>query len=123
MNRDEALQLVCNAIAQIQTQSGRAIDVLTENSRPFVDVDGFDSLNGEEVTALLLEDISFGGDINPFDPADDGGLRIGDIADRIAACRSGKMGLRRWRWKIWRCSARFMGQRFCILATLCPQSD
>jgi len=86
MNRDEALQLVCNAIAQIQTQSGRAIDVLTENSRPFVDVDGFDSLNGEEVTALLLEDISFGGDINPFAPADDGDLRIGDIADRIAAC-------------------------------------
>ena len=86
MNRDEALQLVCNAIAQIQTQSGRAIDVLTENSRPFVDIEGFDSLNGEEVTALLLEDISFGADINPFAPNDDGDLTIGDIADRIAAC-------------------------------------
>jgi len=86
MNRDEALQLVCNAIAQIQTQSGRAIDVLTENSRPFVDIEGFDSLNGEEVTALLLEDISFGPDINPFAPNDDGDLTIGDIADRIAAC-------------------------------------
>ena len=90
MNRDEALQLVCNAIAQIQTQSGRAIDVLTENSRPFVDVDGFDSLNGEEATALLLEDISFGADINPFAPADDGDLTIGNIADRIAVCATVK---------------------------------
>lgn len=66
MSRDEALQMVCNAIGQIQTESGRAVDVLTENSRPFVDVDGFDSLNGEEVTALLLEEISFEADLNPF---------------------------------------------------------
>ena len=90
MNRDEALQLVCNAIAQIQTQSGRTIDVLTDDSRPFVDVDGFDSLNGEEVTALLLEDISFGAEINPFDPPDNGDLTIGHIADRIAACATAK---------------------------------
>ena len=60
MSRDEALQMVCHAIAQIQEQSGRKVDVLNEHSRPFVDVDGFDSLNGEEVTALLLEDLSFG---------------------------------------------------------------
>jgi len=85
MSRDEALQMVCHAIAQIQEQSGRMIDVLNEHSRPFVDVDGFDSLNGEEVTALLLEDLSFGPDFNPFSPADDGDLTIGKIADRLAA--------------------------------------
>lgn len=85
MSRDEALQMVCNAIAQIQTESGRAVDVLTENSRPFVDVDGFDSLNGEEVTALLLEEISFEADLNPFAPVDDGDLTIGQVADRLAA--------------------------------------
>ena len=90
MSRDEALQLVCNAIAQIQIQSGRTVNVLTQDSRPFVDVDGFDSLNGEEVTALLLEDISFGPDFNPFAPADDGNLTIGEIADRIAACATVK---------------------------------
>jgi hypothetical protein len=77
--------MVCNAIAQIQTESGRTVDVLTENSRPFVDVDGFDSLNGEEVTALLLEEISFEADLNPFAPVDDGDLTIGEIADRLAA--------------------------------------
>ena len=85
MSRDEALQMVCNAIAQIQTESGRTVDVLTENSRPYVDVDGFDSLNGEEVTALLLEEISFEADLNPFAPIDDGDLTIGEIADRLAA--------------------------------------
>ena len=84
MSRDEALQLVCHAITQIQEQSGRTVDVLNELSRPFVDVDGFDSLNGEEVTALLLEDLSFGPDFNPFTPADSD-LTIGEIADRLAA--------------------------------------
>jgi len=84
MSRDEAFQLVCHAITQIQEQSGRTVDVLNEHSRPFVDVDGFDSLNGEEVTALLLEDLSFGPDFNPFTAAD-GDLTIGEIADRLAA--------------------------------------
>lgn len=85
MSRDEALQMVCHAIAQIQEQSGRKVDVLNEHSCPFVDVDGFDSLNGVEVIALLLEDLSFGPDFNPFIPADNGDLTIGEIADRLAA--------------------------------------
>jgi hypothetical protein len=85
MNRDEALQMLCHAIAQIQEQSGRQVGVLNEHSRPFVDVDGFDSLNGEETTALLLEDLTFGLEFNPFTPADDGDLTIGEIADRLAA--------------------------------------
>jgi hypothetical protein len=85
MRREEALQMVCHAIAQIQKHSGRKAGALNEHSRPFVDVDGFDSLNGEEVTALLLEDISFGPDFNPFTPSDKGDVTIGEIADRLAA--------------------------------------
>jgi hypothetical protein len=91
MSRDEALQMVCHAIAQIQEQSGRKVGVLNEHSRPFVDVDGFDSLNGEEVTALLLEELSFGQDFNPFTPPDDGDLTIGEIADRLAANATAKL--------------------------------
>ena len=93
MSRDEALQMVCHAISQIQEQSGRKVDLLNEHSRPFVDVDGFDSLNGEEVTALLLEEVSFGPDFNPFAPADDGDLTIGEIADRLAAHATAKQEL------------------------------
>jgi len=83
--------MVCHAIAQIQEQSGRKVDVLNEHSRPFVDVDGFDSLNGEEVTALLLEELSFGQDFNPFTPPDDGDLTISEIADRLAANATTKL--------------------------------
>lgn len=93
MSRDEALQMVCNAIAQIQEQSGRAVDLLNEDSRPFVDVDGFDSLNGVEVTALLLEDLSFGPDFNPFTPLDDGDLTVGEIANRLATNATVKQGV------------------------------
>lgn len=93
MDRDEALKMVRHAIAEIQEQSGRAVDLINENSRPFVDVDGFDSLNGEEVTALLLEDLSFGPDFNPFTPADNGDLTIGEIADRLAANATMKQGV------------------------------
>jgi hypothetical protein len=85
MSREEAFQLVCEAIGEIQQQSGRPVDVLTEVSRPFVDVAGFDSLNGEEVTALLSEKISFALDFSPFAPVAQGDLTVGEIADRIAA--------------------------------------
>jgi hypothetical protein len=93
MSRDEALQMVCNAIAQIQEQSGRTVDLLNEKSRPFVDVDGFDSLNGVEVTALLLEDLSFGADFNPFTPVDNGDLTVGEIANRLAVNAIVKQGV------------------------------
>jgi hypothetical protein len=85
MSQDEVLPMICAAIAQIQKQSGRAVELLTETSCPFKDVDGFDSLNGEEVTALLLEELSFGPDFNPFAAGDEGDLTIGEIANRLAA--------------------------------------
>ncbi len=85
MNRDEALQLICNAIVEIQQQSGRPVDLLTGGSRPFVDIAGFDSLNGEEVTAILSEKFAFAVDFNPFAPAVHGDLTIGEIADRLVA--------------------------------------
>ena len=85
MSRDEALQMIFKAITEIQEQSGRIVDTLDENSRPFVDLDGFDSLNGEEATALLLEDLLFGEDVNPFVLQDGDDLTIGKIADRLAA--------------------------------------
>jgi uncharacterized iron-regulated membrane protein len=85
MSRDEALQLICDAIVEIQQKSGRPVVVLTEISRPFVDVAGFDSLNGEEVTALLSEKLSFAVDFNPFFSASHGDLTIGEIADRLVS--------------------------------------
>jgi len=85
MTRDETLHMVCAAITLIQKQSGRMVNLLSEDSCPFRDVDGFDSLNGQEVTAILLEDLPLGADFNPFTPPKDGDLTIGEIADRVAA--------------------------------------
>lgn len=85
MSQDEAIKLICDAIVEIQQQSGRPVAVLTEASRPYVDVAGFDSLNGEEVTALLSEKLAFTADFNPFTPAAHGDLTVGEIAGRIVA--------------------------------------
>jgi hypothetical protein len=45
---------------------------------------GFDSLNSEEVTVMLLEDLVFEDDLNPFEGDDGAELTIGQIADRLA---------------------------------------
>lgn len=85
MDRNQVRDLLINAITEIQHHSGRPVEVLDDDVRPFSDLEGFDSLNGEEVTILLHEDLEFGEDVNPFDSVDAEELTIGQIADRIAA--------------------------------------
>lgn len=84
MDRDEVHELLVKAIAEIQRQSGRPVDTLDDEIRPASDLDGFDSLNSEEVTVMLLEDLVFEDDLNPFEGDDGGELTIGQIADRLA---------------------------------------
>lgn len=84
MDRNSARELLVKAIAEIQEQSGREIASLDDDLRPFSDLEGFDSLNGEEVTILLHEELAFAEDVNPFASDDEEELTIGQIADRIA---------------------------------------
>jgi hypothetical protein len=84
MDRDEVQELLVKAIAEIQRQSGRPVDTLDDEIRPASDLDGFDSLNIEEVTVMLLEDLVFEDDLNPFESDDGAELTIGQIADRLA---------------------------------------
>lgn len=84
MDRDEVRDLVMKAIKEIQEQSGRPIGDLDDTIRPFSDLEGFDSLNGEEVTSLLSEDLAFDERLNPFDSDYGKELTIGQIADRLA---------------------------------------
>jgi len=84
MDRDEVHELLVKAIAEIQRQSGRSVDKLDDEIRPASDLDGFDSLNSEEVTVMLLEDLVFEDDLNPFEGDDGAALTIGQIADRLA---------------------------------------
>jgi hypothetical protein len=84
MDRDEVRNLLVSAITDIQRHSGRRVDDLDDDVCPFSDLEDFDSLNGEEVTTLLLESLSFDDDMNPFISDDDRELTIGEIVDRIA---------------------------------------
>lgn len=85
MDRSQALELLLKAITEIQHQSGRTQVPLDDEVRPFSDLDGFDSLNAEEVTIMLLDELAFEQDFNPFDAGSEVELTIGQIADRIAA--------------------------------------
>ncbi len=84
MDRNEVRELLVRAIAEIQLQSGRPVDTLDDEMRPISDLDGFDSLNGEEVTVMLLEELVFEEELNPFEGDDGAELTIGQIADRLA---------------------------------------
>lgn len=84
MDRNDVRTLVLNAINEIQKQSGRPMETLEDNIRPFSDLEGFDSLNGEEVTVILREDLLFGDDMNPFESEKDDELTIREIVDRLA---------------------------------------
>ena len=58
MDPNGVRELLVKAITEIQKQSGRSISSLDDNICPFSDLEGFDSLNGEEVpsccTRILL---------------------------------------------------------------------
>lgn len=84
MDRAEIRDLLVKAISDIQQQSGRSVDTLDDDVLPFTDLEGFDSLNGEEVTVLLLECLDFEVDLDPFESDDGEELTIGQIADRLA---------------------------------------
>jgi hypothetical protein len=85
MDRNTIRNLLVKAIAEIQHQSGRPEVKLEDEILPFSDIEGFDSLNGEEVTMMLIEDLEFEENLNPFVTDDGKELTIGQIADRLAA--------------------------------------
>ena len=55
MDTGNVVDLVIDAIRQVQGASGRAAEGIESDTRPFNDVEGFDSLNGIEATLLLSE--------------------------------------------------------------------
>lgn len=85
MDRNAIRNLLLKAISDIQHQSGRPEVTLDDDVLPFTDLEGFDSLNGEEVTIMLLDDLAFEENLNPFVRDDGKELTIGQIADRLTA--------------------------------------
>ena len=57
MDRETVVDVVIEAIRQVQESSGRTARGIGPDTRPFRDVEGFDSLSGIEATIILSESL------------------------------------------------------------------
>ena len=84
MDKGDAISKVIEAINTVQERSGRSIDDIGPNTRPFRDLEGFDSPNGVEVLLFLSD--SLGRDLpdTVFTPAKGKRiLTVNEIADNV----------------------------------------
>jgi len=83
---EHLVALIEEILQQVQTMSGRPPATVGGGTVPIGDLQGFDSLNGLEVTILLAERIGYAipGDVNLF-VSEDGrrALTVRQIAERI----------------------------------------
>ena len=89
MDRDAIVHQVMETIFQVQQASGRSSHGLSPSTRPFKDVEGFDSLSGVEATVLLSE--ALGRDLpdSVFVPEQGSrALSVNEVADRVLSCTS-----------------------------------
>ncbi len=90
MDRDEAIGKVVEAISSIQERSGRSVGIIGPNTRPFRDVEDFDSHNGLEVALYLSETFECDLPDTVFTPAKGKRiLTVNEIADNVLRHVSG----------------------------------
>ena len=86
MDTGSVVDLVIDVIRQVQGLSGRAAGGMEPDTRPFKDVEGFDSLSGIEATLLLSETLGQELPDSVFVPSEGGRvLSIKEIAEN--ACK------------------------------------
>ena len=91
MERKSVVNEVFSAITWVQEASGRTVVGIGPNTRPFRDVDGFDSLNGVEATVLLSDAVGRDLSDSVFIPKEGNrALSVGEIADNVMACIGGE---------------------------------
>ena len=87
MDREEIVHKVVEAVVQVQQASGRSVEGIGPDTRPFKDIEGFDSLSGVEATVLLSE--ALGRDLPDSVFAPEQGSRllsVNEVADRVLGC-------------------------------------
>lgn len=89
MQRAEVQKAVIETLAQIQRDSGRPVPDITDATRALDDLEGFDSLNGEEAATALSYRLGVRIDYNPFVDNNDEPLSIADVVDYLLAAVSG----------------------------------
>lgn len=89
MNREDIVRQVIEAVVQVQQASGRSLEGIGLDTRPFKDVEGFDSLSGVEATVLLSETLGRDLPDSVFTPEEGNRmLSINEVADRVLCCTS-----------------------------------
>ena len=89
MNRDNVVRQVIEAVVEVQQASGRNVDGIGPDTRPFKDVEGFDSLSGVEATVLLSGTLGQDLPDSVFTPEQGSHmLSVNEIADRVLGCKS-----------------------------------
>lgn len=89
MDVQQVRSAVIETLREIQSQSGRRIAPIGDNTRPIGDLEGFDSLNAEEAATMLCERLGVEIEDNPFITRSDARpLRVREIVVRL--CRSSK---------------------------------
>ena len=89
MNRDDVVRQVIEAVVEVQQASGRSAEGIGPDTRPFKDVEGFDSLSGVEATVLLSG--TLGEDLPDSVFTSEQGsqmLSVNEVADRVLGCTS-----------------------------------
>ena len=89
MEKDVIVRQVIEAVVQVQQASGRSIEGIGPDTRPFRDVEGFDSLSGVEATVLLSDTLGRELPDSVFVPEQGSrALSLAEVADMVLGCAS-----------------------------------
>ena len=89
MDKDVIVRQVIAAVVQVQQASGRSIEGIGPDTRPFRDVEGFDSLSGVEATVLLTDTLGRELPDSVFVPEQGSrALSLAEVADMVLGCAS-----------------------------------
>jgi acyl carrier protein len=84
MTKSELEVLLIELVCMLQEMSGRGRFSVDANTKPVLDVPGFDSLNGVEVTVEVMDRLKIELDFNNVLVEDERALTIAQAAERLA---------------------------------------
>ena len=84
MDRNNVVSQVIDAVKQVQETSGRTAVGIGPGTRPFRDIQGFDSLSGVEATVLLSQSLGRELPDSVFTPGEGGRTpSVNEIAENV----------------------------------------
>ena len=86
MTKSELEALLIELVCLLQEMSGREKVSVDANTKPVLDVPGFDSLNGIEITVEVMDRFKLELDFNNVLIDDDRALTIAQATERLAIC-------------------------------------